>query len=230
MTISEAIQFAYECHQAGNLQAAELIYKKIAEDCPTNPLLYTNLGDVFRESGQLDEAIAAYQKALLLNPHLEGTYVNLGITYKRKGLLDEAMVCYHHALRINPNQILIYLNLGNILQLQGRQVKPAAFDNALKIDPNFFIAQYLHCMSQLKSIYSSQSDVESSRNLYRHELEQLGRTLSLETPQDIENAEKAISGQLPFFLAYQGLNDRELQNMYGKFVNRIMAARYPPDQ
>jgi len=96
MTISEAIQLACEYQRAGNLQAAELIYKKILEVHATDPLAYTNLGDVFRENGQLDEAIIAYQKALQINPHLVEVYNNLGITFKRKGLLDEAIVCYHH--------------------------------------------------------------------------------------------------------------------------------------
>jgi protein O-GlcNAc transferase len=39
---------------------------------------------------------------------------------------------------------------------------------------------------------------------------------------------KGVGSSQPFFLAYQGCNDRDLQSLYGSFVCRIMAERYPP--
>ena len=38
----------------------------------------------------------------------------------------------------------------------------------------------------------------------------------------------AIGAHQPFYLAYQGLNDRDLQATYGAMVCRVMAARYGP--
>ena len=52
-------------------------------------------------------------------------------------------------------------------------------------------------------------------------------TLSLNTSQEIESAAEAIGKQQPFFLAYQGLNDRELQQIYGGLVSKIMSLKYP---
>ena len=38
---------------------------------------------------------------------------------------------------------------------------------------------------------------------------------------------EAIGSHQPFYLPYQGCNDRELQTLYGSLVCKIMAARYP---
>src|SRR4029077_20266655 len=37
----------------------------------------------------------------------------------------------------------------------------------------------------------------------------------------------AVGSHQPFYLAYQGRNDRELQASYGALVGRVMAARFP---
>ena len=39
---------------------------------------------------------------------------------------------------------------------------------------------------------------------------------------------KGVGSNQPFFLGYQGLNDRDLQARYGSLVCRIMAEHYPP--
>jgi predicted O-linked N-acetylglucosamine transferase (SPINDLY family) len=39
---------------------------------------------------------------------------------------------------------------------------------------------------------------------------------------------KGVGSSQPFLLAYQGYNDRDLQALYGSFVCRVMAKRYPP--
>ena len=45
------------------------------------------------------------------------------------------------------------------------------------------------------------------------------------TPGDLADA---VGAHQPFYLAYQGMNDRDLQATYGAMVCRIMAARYGP--
>lgn len=38
---------------------------------------------------------------------------------------------------------------------------------------------------------------------------------------------KAVGSSQPFYLAYQGRNDKDLQQLYGSAVSRMIAARYP---
>src|SRR5205085_11342378 len=39
---------------------------------------------------------------------------------------------------------------------------------------------------------------------------------------------EAVGAHQPFYLAYQGGNDRDLQSLYGALACRIMTARYRP--
>ena len=45
------------------------------------------------------------------------------------------------------------------------------------------------------------------------------------SPGDLADA---VGAHQPFYLAYQGLNDRDLQATYGAMICRVMAARYEP--
>jgi protein O-GlcNAc transferase len=296
MNIESALASAFEYHQAGNLQQAENIYKKILEKQPDhfdalhmlgvlcsqrrnhdlaiqyigralqinpdsffahynlgnvlksmgqdekalscyqkslqlNPdfvLSYLLLGEIFLKRDRLDEAITCYQKALQLNPDIDEAYNNLGVALKGKGQLQEAIAYYRKALQLNPDFANAYYNLGTTLREEGR-LKEAidAYDMAVRSRPNNFKAHWAKCISQLPVIYSDQSDIEISRKNYQDELGKLCDTISLKTPQDIEAASEAVGSQQPFYLAYQGFHDLELQRIYGNLVHRIMASRYP---
>ena len=82
-------------------------------------------------------------------------------------------------------------------------------------------------MSRLKVIYQDLDDIQISRKRYVEELIRLRDTVFSDMSQDIEAAAKSIGSSQPFYLAYQGLNDREIQQIYGDLVCRIMALRYP---
>ena len=82
-------------------------------------------------------------------------------------------------------------------------------------------------MAQLPSIYPDESSIRVFRERYSNELVKLLGKVSLETSKDIAMAAQAVGSQQPFFLASQGLNDRELQKIYGDLVCKVMAAKYP---
>jgi hypothetical protein len=82
-------------------------------------------------------------------------------------------------------------------------------------------------MAHLPVIYHDERDIELARNKYGEDLVKLQEILSLETPKDIDAAAEAVGSHQPFYLAAQGLNDRDLQKTYGEMVCRIMAATYP---
>jgi predicted O-linked N-acetylglucosamine transferase (SPINDLY family) len=71
----------------------------------------------------------------------------------------------------------------------------------------------------LPILYVSESDIAARRAAYRRRLEALCRG-------GVEFADGVGSGQ-PFYLPYQGCDDRDLQALYGSFVCRVMAERYP---
>ena len=74
---------------------------------------HSNLGMVLFQKGQVDEAIAQFQKALEINPNSRRTHYNLGNALFQKGQLDEAIAQYQKALEINPNYFAeAHYNLG----------------------------------------------------------------------------------------------------------------------
>jgi len=79
----------------------------------------------------------------------------------------------------------------------------------------------------LPRLYDTPEDVEYYRRRFAGGLLKLSEELLLDTPDAKRRALGGIAKHVNFFLAYQGRNDRELQEQYGKLVSRIMAANYP---
>ena len=67
------------------------------------PRLINNLGVVLWDHGRLDEAIAAYNRAIALRPDLAEAHNNLGIALKDEGRLDEALACFRRAVELKPD-------------------------------------------------------------------------------------------------------------------------------
>ena len=94
-----------------------------------------NLGNVFHEVGDLDAAIASYQRALEIDRDCD-TYLNLGNALRERGDLPAAIDNYHLALQINPEYVDAYNNLGEALKEQGKYMAAIAnFKHGLELAP-----------------------------------------------------------------------------------------------
>ena len=186
------------------------------------------MGDIFLREGRINGAISYYQKALQLNPDLDVVYNNLGIALKENGRTEEAIAQYQKAISLNPDSANAYQNLGNAYREIGKTEEArSAFDMALAINPDNMKARWAKCISQISVLYHDHEGIEMYRGNYRHDLLELKGSISLESRSDIEAAAEAVGRQQPYYLAYQGLNDRELQKVYGSLVHHIMTARFP---
>lgn len=211
----------------GQIDRAINYYQKALELNPEHGIALYNLGSAFHEKGHLENAILYYQRALKSNPDALA-YNNLGSAFVQKGLLGEAVDCYQKAVQINPTYAHAYYNLGTALREQSKPgAAVAAYDEVIRIDPNNMAARLARCISQLPIIYPDQQSIQICRDRYFEELTNLIKTIDLKNRLHIEAAATAIGTQQPFYLAYQGLNDRDLQRLYGDLVCRIMASRYP---
>ncbi len=61
--------------------------------------------------GNLDEAMAFYQKAIITDPFYVVAYNDLGIVYEAKGFIDQAEACYLNSIKLNPDYPNVYSNL-----------------------------------------------------------------------------------------------------------------------
>lgn len=70
-----------------------------------NPCLaeaYSNLGNVFKEKGQLQEALENYRHAVRLKPDFIDGYINLAAALVAAGEMEHAVNAYITALQYNP--------------------------------------------------------------------------------------------------------------------------------
>ena len=70
---------------------------------PNNPQEYINLGGIYYQLGQWDNAIRQFQIAAALKPDLANAYYNLGHALQEKGNLADAMAQYETVGRLVAN-------------------------------------------------------------------------------------------------------------------------------
>ena len=76
------------------------------------PMDYNNRGLMYFHLGQLEEAIANYNRAIELNPNLAAAYNNRANCYVNQGEMIDALMDYDRALELNPCHIRALINQG----------------------------------------------------------------------------------------------------------------------
>ncbi|MEG3925528.1 tetratricopeptide repeat protein [Microcoleus sp. T3_D1] len=100
---------------------------------------YFNEGDRLLESGNLEEAIAAYRHAIELNPDISCSYYHLGEALSQQGKLEEAIAAYRRAIELKPDFSWSYHHLGDVLERQQQwEESVAAFRQAIQLNPDHF--------------------------------------------------------------------------------------------
>ncbi|MCB9557163.1 MAG: tetratricopeptide repeat protein [Deltaproteobacteria bacterium] len=90
-----------------------------------------------------DDAEAAYQQALELDPGLAAAHTNLGNLYYRQMKRDRAIGCYETACALDPDQAEARYNLGNIYEEEGDlELAIAEYRHALRSVPDFRDAHF----------------------------------------------------------------------------------------
>ena len=81
---------------------------------------YNTRGIAYCEKGKLDEAIAAFTKAIDLKPDYVNAHYNKGLAHIRKGEVDNAWSAYYGAIQMKRNYAEAYNNRGIASQLKGQ--------------------------------------------------------------------------------------------------------------
>jgi tetratricopeptide (TPR) repeat protein len=137
-TIPQALAIAVEHHQAGRLQAAEQIYRRILAIEPNHADALHLLGAIAHQMGNDGLAVETIRRAIAVNGSVAAFHVNLANALKRQGKLDEALASYLRALELVPDFAEVYVNLGNTLKEQGKADEAlAAYRRALELKPDF---------------------------------------------------------------------------------------------
>jgi tetratricopeptide (TPR) repeat protein len=85
-----------------------------------------------------EEALAAYEQALRLDPNDADAYNNKGNALTGLNRYEEALAAYEQALRLDPNYTYAYNNKGYALYgLKRYEEALAAYDQAIFLNPNY---------------------------------------------------------------------------------------------
>ncbi|MBI2152452.1 MAG: tetratricopeptide repeat protein [Candidatus Rokubacteria bacterium] len=100
-------------------QAVEA-YQRALELRPFYADAYVGLGDARAAKGEVDAAIASYQKALLYNPANPKVHLSLGkIYHAEKGLYYESVGSYKKAIELDPQFLDARMGLGEVYEDKG---------------------------------------------------------------------------------------------------------------
>jgi protein O-GlcNAc transferase len=226
------INSAFEKYNLGKLYVAESLYKQALQIQPSNINAQLSLAEIFQEQNRLDEAIVAYQQLLTLVPNrsiASAAYNNLGNAFNTQGNTEAAVEAYQKAIEIQPDLVsAYYYNLANVLTEQLKlEAAVKAYEKALELQPDSVAAKFGICMGQLPIIYKNVAEIDIKRNIYKQHLQDLATYCQQASNQELKSAADAVGSLQPFYLAYQGLNDRYLQQIYGEMLVQIMSRCYP---
>ena len=120
--------------QARNILALE---QEVAVN-PTNVDAWTQLGNIYFDSGNFSKAIRAYEKSLELNPNNPNVMTDLGVMYRRSGQPEKAVEAFDRAMALAPNHEQSRFNKGIVLRydMNDREGAVKAWEELLKINPN----------------------------------------------------------------------------------------------
>ena len=125
-SIGALMQQAVNAHQAGQLQQALPLYRRVLSLAPGHPDALNFSAMAHLQLGNPDKAVPLLQKAMAQHPDFADACQNLGVALKALGRLDEALDVYRRLLRLKPGYAQGHNDLGILLRQLGR------FDEAIE--------------------------------------------------------------------------------------------------
>jgi protein O-GlcNAc transferase len=200
-------------------------YSRALQTDPTHVEALHGRGTALYHLERYEEALAGYERVLAMDPGNDRVLYNRGAAAQALNRYHEAVASFDKALAIRPNSPEVLYARGSCLHAMNRWREAiASYESALSVRPDYPQAQFARCIAELPILYREESEIAERREAYAQRLENLrhqanGMAVSLA---------KAVASRQPFYLAYQGCNDRDLQSAYGSLVCRVMARQYDP--
>ena len=110
--IANLLQEAITCHQQGEIDQAESLYRRVIKVKPRQPDSLHLLGVIAHQRGNHEQAIKLIRRALTYKTSDATFYNNLGEAYRALEDFDNAIECYKKAIHLNADYQAAWNNLG----------------------------------------------------------------------------------------------------------------------
>ena len=186
--------------------------QKAVELLPMDAEAHNNLGNTFKELDRPLDSEASCRRALEINPDYTEAHFNLGNALKNMNKFDEAEASFRRALQFGPDYAPAHIYLGNILRDMGRlEEAGACYRRAHQLGSSGARVKELF---MLPAIMGTKQEILASRVEFEQNLDKLiADKVTLDDPLfDV--------GETNFYLAFHGINDRDVQVKVAKFYEQ----------
>jgi protein O-GlcNAc transferase len=212
---------------------------------PRDPDILNNLGLAYEAKGEkalslsyfgysyyrrrnYEEAVDYFKKLLEINQDVEpNDYLALAISLNKLNQEEESLSIIQQGINNYPNETAFYRIRIEFLNDSGRiQEAISTATEASNSHPDD-LSLYIINQLILPSFYENYEQIAFYRQRFILGLQNVIERTKLDSIEARKSAFNA-TGSIPasFSLSYQGYNDRELQEQYGKYIHKVMAANY----
>ena len=192
---------------------------------PDSAEAHCNRGNVLVQLERFDDALASFDRAIAVRPHFAEAHRGRGDALANLNRFGDALASFDRAIAIEPHYVDAWISRTETLFTCNRNdeaVKSA--QAAIDIDPENALCRFLSCVCELRILYDNEDDVEARRRAYENKLRAI--CSDYEAGRLRANMIEAVAHCKPFYLAYQGRNDRDLQTLYGTLACRAIGAQF----
>ena len=172
--INQALKEAIEYRRNGDFDNAILVYQKLIQLQPKNPIFYDRKAQAQAQQGNFSEAIKNYQQAINLgidNPIW--TYKNLGDALREENKLEEAELIYLQATKVNSGNPFVYDCLG---QVQAQQEKFSEAIENYRQAIRLGIENSTWTYKNLENALKAENRIEEAESVYKESLKTQSKT------------------------------------------------------
>jgi tetratricopeptide (TPR) repeat protein len=146
--------------RAGQMDdALDWVLRALQQEVRAEYLL--SLGAILRVLGRLEEALRAFDRAVLLKPEVADTWLRLGDVLLALERPADALSSFQHALKLDPGHWGAACNCGNVLHAEGRLDEAlVCLDRAVALRPDHAETLYRRacCLRDLRRYEAALAD------------------------------------------------------------------------
>lgn len=149
-------------HTEGQLERAEMEFRKALELSPNQAMGYSNLADIAIQRNRLEEAMHYVRKALAADPLYADAHYNLGKIHYLQNNPGDSQLALTETIRIKKDHFAAHFGLG-ILYMNEDRLKEAEAEFQKSIELNPF---YENSLFNLGMVYSKEGRWEEAEEFW----------------------------------------------------------------